>query len=330
MREALRLWQSNPRANPVALASAHHDLGRVLWFLAEYDDAEREYRAALRLRTKHLGPEHIETARSAHHLAATLQGKGAFNESEHLWLETIRIRRAVLPPSHPDIPNTLVGYGSFLQEVGRHAEASDVYADALALITHISGEDDWRTARTTHGLGVCLIDLGEYAPARDLLDRALEVKLMHGDEYDTTRTRLAIARLDLLEGADLEDTLASVSACVQRLEASFGLEHPNTGDALVLEARLLLAMHRPQDAEASARLSMAAFESRWSNRSWRMGQAAGVLAQSLIEQGRAPEAVEPAARSRTILMDVRDAGDRVRRESEDRAMRLGLLGPSRP
>ncbi len=330
LREALRLWQSIPRANPVALASAHHDLGRVLWWRAEYDEAELEYRQALRIRSSHLGPEHIETARSIHHLAATLQGKGAFNESEHLWLEAIRIRRKVLPADHADIPNTLVGYGSFLHEVGRHREASDLYAEALGQISEISGEQDWRTARTAHGLGICLIDLGEYQAARTLLDQAIAVKLVHGDEPDTIRTRVAIAQLDLLEEHDLGNALASVSACVERLEARFGLEHPNTGEALVLEARLLLALDRPEDAEASARLAMAAFESRWSDRSWRMGQALGVLAQSLIEQGRAQEAVEPAARSRAILMDVRDAGDRVRRESEDRATRLGLLSPTRP
>ncbi|MFI4898341.1 MAG: tetratricopeptide repeat protein [Phycisphaerales bacterium JB059] len=330
LRAALRLWQSVRGAAPTTLALAHHNLGRVLWFQAKYVDAEREYREALRLRTEALGSEHLDTARTMHHLAATLQGRGAFAESERLWLETIRVRRKLLEPSDPDIPNTLVGYGSFLHEIGRHADAAEIYADALALITAISGEQDWRTARTMHGLAICLADAGEYVRARRFLERALEIKLGHNDEIDIIKTRLALARLDLFEQRDLESALETVSAQIERLESQFGFSHPNSGEALTLEADLLLVLGRASDAEASARLAIESHQSRWGDRNWRLGRALDVLAQSLIAQGRHAEAIAPLQRAVEILRSVRDAEDPIRRASEARAISLGVAISTTP
>jgi serine/threonine protein kinase/tetratricopeptide (TPR) repeat protein len=330
LREASRLWESVRGAPATTLASAHHNLGRALWFQAKFVEAEREYREALRLRTETLGRENLETARTMHHLAATLQGRGAFAESERLWLEVIRVRRTLLEPTDPDIPNTLVGYGSFLHEIGRHADAAEIFADALALISSITGEEDWRTARTMHGLGICLTDAGQYGRARGLLERSLEIKLMHGDEPDIIKTRLALARLDLLEARNIESALETVSTQIELLESQFGLNHPNAGEALTLEAELLLALDRASDAEASARLAIESYESRWGDRNWRLGRALDVLAQSLISQGRRAEAIAPSQRAVEILRTVRDAEDPIRRASEVRAVSLGASVSATP
>jgi len=330
LQEALTLWQSVPHAKPATIASAHHDLGRARWSLAKYGEAEEVYREALRIRTGLRGPDDLDTARTTHHLAATLQGKSEFGESERLWLEAIRVRRAMLDPGHPDIPNTLVGYGTFLHETGRHREARAQYDEALGLARALSAEDDWRTARTAYGLAACLVDLEELPQARKLLDGALPVQLAHGDEFDIVRTRVALARLDLAEGRDLAGALLSVSNSIERLIALNRADHPEFGAAYTLEARLLLAMDRPDDAEASARLAIASLDSRWGRRSWRTGQALGVLAQALIDQDRSDEAIEPATRSQEILASVRDKQDPIRRESENRAGLLGLAPAGSP
>lgn len=330
LREAFRLWGSVRSVSPDAWANAHHNLGRVLWYQAKYDEAETEYREALRRRTEFYGAEHLFTARTTHHLAATLQDLSKFEESERLWLEVIRVRRKLLEPGALDIANALIGYGSFLREIGRHADAIEQYSEALRIVQASEEAGTWKEARVAHGLGECQIALGQFATARETLIDALRIKIDHGDELDTIRTRLALARLDLAERKELSAALETIGASVNYLRDRMGDSHPDTGAALSLESRVLLSLGRPEDAEASARLAMNAYKSRWGARSWGAGWALATLAQALIDQGREGDAEAPAAESLEILTAVRDPGDPVRRDAEQRAAFLNLPRVAQP
>src|SRR5690606_26170966 len=78
--------------HPVVLADLHDTLGRTYWSLGLYQAAADHHRAAVRLRTENLGPEHPLTLRAINEYATAQQDLGHLEEAEALFRQNLELR----------------------------------------------------------------------------------------------------------------------------------------------------------------------------------------------------------------------------------------------
>ena len=74
----------------------------LLYYTAEYQQAEELYKKALLVSEKVLGEEHPSTATSYNNLAGVYYSQGEYKEAEELYKKALLVREKVLGEEHPD------------------------------------------------------------------------------------------------------------------------------------------------------------------------------------------------------------------------------------
>ncbi len=309
LREALRLHRQIGTGDSPELASAMHNLGRVLWFRAKLDEAEVVYRDALAMRRRLFGPDNLDTARTTHHLAATLHAAGKFEESEGLREEVVRVRRALLPANDADIANALLGHGHLLTETGRAREAIELLREALDIIRSKNVPNDWRVARVASELGSCLDSVGEHEEGVRLLRESLAIKRVHPDRRSEALTALQLSSALLSSGSDRDEGRALCEGAIRVLAGLHEADYPE-----LVRARVLLARYTLADGEADRALSMVeaalpALRRRLGAEHWQVAEAEIVHAEALNALGRREEAASAAGLALRILGEWRAEDD---------------------
>lgn len=191
-------------------AMAWNGLGHVCRALGDMDTAREAFRCAVSLEPG--------SGRTIANLASVHLARGEFEEG----LRTLH-RAAAADPSNPRTPCLL---GDALQSAGRYLEAEKAYADALAIEP---GHPD-----ALAGMGTVMDALGRHAEAERLLRDALSRR--PGDP---------VAAASLVHVLELQGRGMDVLEVIQDCRWS----RP-PGWAIVAEARQLVALDRPEEAEA--------------------------------------------------------------------------------
>ena len=102
LRDALRLYESEPIPNPEFIASAYDSLGNLHLARNDFDAAERDHRRALAIREGHNDPNNARTLRSSHFVGLALARGGKCGEAAPLLRRVLAHRELTLGPDHPD------------------------------------------------------------------------------------------------------------------------------------------------------------------------------------------------------------------------------------
>ncbi len=151
------------RINPDYVA-AHNNLGTLLGEMGRKEDAEAEYREALRINSNYAAV-HIN-------LGVLLGNVGRKEDAEAEYRESLRI--------NPDFAEAHNNLGNLLKEMGRKEDAEAEYRDALR-INPDSAE--------AHGnLGILYSETGKKEEAKKELEIAKELFDVQGREADVKKT----------------------------------------------------------------------------------------------------------------------------------------------
>src|SRR5437667_11807469 len=104
------------------------NLGYVLERGGKYDEAEAMQREALRIRTKVLGPSHVDTAASLHNLAVVLSHHGNLSEVEKLHREVLQQYRKSYGNEHPSVAAALANLAETLRREGKQLAEAEARA----------------------------------------------------------------------------------------------------------------------------------------------------------------------------------------------------------
>jgi serine/threonine protein kinase/Flp pilus assembly protein TadD len=242
-----------------AIAESLHNLARLNWKRARYDQAEALYRRSLAMWRALVGDDDLNVARTTAHLASTLRLQGRLDEAEPFYRRALEVRRALLGPDHLATGNSLNGLGTCLRDLGRLEEAAAAFRGAIEVLESQPEfqPTDWRLARPLHNLAGCLMALGELEEAEAYLVRSLEIKRANAveDDPEVARSLHALARVKLVRGGpELVEEAAVL--CEQALEVQrrhYAEGHPDLADTLHLLGEIRLAQARPADAAAPLR-----------------------------------------------------------------------------
>ncbi len=187
---------------PEVAASMHEVVGATYESLGLYEDAAKQFRACLDLRTVALGPTHPDTLQAKANLAPSLLPLGKSEESKALLDEAVA---GLIATRGAEDRSTLLARASMAKwhhETGKIEEATRLFREVSDVGLRILPENDDQMPMWLGTLGVLLTDTGKLDEAKTYADKALErSRRTLGEEHPTTQYCMnVLARWHQLRG----------------------------------------------------------------------------------------------------------------------------------
>ncbi len=173
---------------PEIAASMHEVVGSTYQGLGLYEDASKQFRASLELRTRTLGPDHPDTYLARANLAPTLSPMGKEQEAEELLQGAIA---GLVKSRGAEARDTLIARASLAKlrhENGKIEEATKLFREVCDAGLRVLPENDSELPMWLGTLGVLLTDSGKVDEAKTYADKALDrARRTLGNEHPTTQ-----------------------------------------------------------------------------------------------------------------------------------------------
>ena len=241
---------------------------------------------ALALRTRLLGPGHLETAASISNLGLTQFNVGAYGEARAILARALPIHMAFLGPEHPDIGKHLGNLAAVLYRLGEYDEALALAERALRLRVQGFGADHTEVAASLTNLAAIYRAVDRNGHARTLYERALEI---YERRLGPNHPDVAMALLNLATILDDDRrALPLYERTLEIREAALPPAHPD-----IAWARLMLAELKGDQGEVSAARALYAQGIRGLEAA--LGPSHSELAYPLLALAKLSEAPEARA-----------------------------------
>ncbi|PWW73612.1 protein prenylyltransferase, partial [Tuber magnatum] len=238
-------------------------LASILLELGYAEEAEVEYRRAVRGRTKALGTNHPDTLSSINGLAVALHFQGRYQEAEKLYRSALEGREIILKHGHRDVLESVALLGEVLEFQEKHEEAEVMCRRALEGRKGVLGPYHPDTLETVFHLASALQGQGKHDEAEVLCRRVLEAfeKALWQDD---SRTLLIIHKMAEVLQEGRRVTFAEAEALNRRIhercERALGAEHQLTRASMNNLAGSLSDQGKYHEAAATTRLAMEILE----------------------------------------------------------------------
>lgn len=217
------------RDQPQVEAALRETIGRTLYALGRYRDAEPHLRKALELRTSAGAEPRAETVKSINYLASLLRDEGRFSEAEPLYNNALAMCQKLEPEPDRGTATTLNNLALVLRDQLKLSESEQMFRRALDAMVRSSPTDDVEISQIQANLaGACRMtnDRNRIPEAEALLRTALQ-----------TRRRVLPAGHPLLA-----ETLNDLSTVLQD-QGKFAEAEPLCRESLELRRKALPAGH---------------------------------------------------------------------------------------
>jgi tetratricopeptide (TPR) repeat protein/predicted Ser/Thr protein kinase len=212
------------------VAESRNILGTTLRKSADYEDAERELRAALEVRRRRLGAD-LATAQSENDLATLLCERGRWTEAEELARAALELRRKLLG-RHAAVAETLDTLAFALSGQHESEGVESLLREALELRTELLGRHP-ATAESLQNLGTFLSEHERQIEAIPLFRKSLDMKReVYGPTHPEVALGMDSLAFALHDTGDLDGAEKLFRAAVEQQRKLLGDSHPDLGQAL--------------------------------------------------------------------------------------------------
>jgi tetratricopeptide (TPR) repeat protein/transcriptional regulator with XRE-family HTH domain len=227
-----------------------HETASYLRDRARYSEAEPLYQRALRIRERHLGPEHLDLADPLNGLAELYRQQGKYEQAEPLFLRALSIREQHLGTEHPDTARNLNNLAILYWQQSKYEQAEPLFQRALSIYEQHLGADHLDTARSLNGLANLCQHQRKYEQAEALYQRVLSIWEQHlgVDHPYTASCRNNLAELYRQQGK-YEQAAPMFQRVLAIFEQQLGPQHPDTARSLNNLAELYRQQGKYEQAE---------------------------------------------------------------------------------
>jgi tetratricopeptide (TPR) repeat protein len=162
------------REHPL-VARVAHGLGALRWQQGRLDEAEAEYRRALRI-DERSPADSAEMARDLMGLGVVLWQRKRFAQAEPLMKRCIAVQEQHLGPAHPDIAKSLNNLGGLYWSMERYADALPLYERVRKTFERTLDPLHPNVAAVYSNLAETYWKLGRFDEAESLFRRSLAMK----------------------------------------------------------------------------------------------------------------------------------------------------------
>jgi len=252
--EAARRLEGNSElaSRPRVKAALHAAVGNAYISHNAYEPkAEKHLRAALEIRRRIFGPDHLQVAESLGDLAVAIwfKPKPTGQSPQSLLRQALAIRRSRLGEKHSQTLMTKVLLADWLCGLGK-GEAEQIYREVLKDRREALGPKHKSVANTLNKLGQHLHWQNRLAEAEPLLRKALamQTELLGADSLPVGETSLALGLL-LDEKGESGQAELLLRKSLEIHRAKFNPEHVIIGHVTKHLGELLLKTERFKEAE---------------------------------------------------------------------------------
>lgn len=233
-------------------------------------------------------------------LGIVLDKQGRAADAEPYLIEAVSVAERLYPKPHPRLSGAYGNLGAMYLKNGRLSEAEIYLRKGIAVTEALGDRSSSVYQSRLLNIGQLALEREDLAAAREALERSLALRRANlGEGHPrTAHARLALAKLDLLEGRDA----AALAGATQALDAYGPSANPSDQlPALLVSARV--HARRAQAAEARELLQRAQALTRPDSLRERAGAelASGYLLRELAEPERAATAFANAVQSLDAL-----------------------------
>ena len=196
LTRALEIRREQRGSDSPSVADALTNLAQAQADVGEFDAAERDLEAAMKIFAAKFGRTHPKVAYVLHARGFVAYRRGSYERAAALFRDAIRVREEALPPDHPALASAVHDLGEVLFSAQDHANALPQFLRAAKLRRARLGKAHESIANSLTGAGRSLAGLGRDEEAATQLEEALT---MH-DELGTkglwrAETESALARV---------------------------------------------------------------------------------------------------------------------------------------
>jgi tetratricopeptide (TPR) repeat protein len=285
-REAIALWEAEPEAHDMELATGHNNLGLALYGQGRYDEAIEQYQLVVALREKALGPLHPDTGVAHNNLANAFAELRRLDEAQEHQSTAFSIWSAGLGPEHPYVAASLHNLGMLAYRRNDLETAEAKYVAAIELRERILGADDPDLASTYLNLGAVYSSRDRHDDAGKLFAKAARIltAAMGPEHAHVLMARANMAETLRLQG-HLEEAIAEQRDILAIRERTLRADHPEVAKASMGLGYMLVDVKRYPEAEAAVTRALEIYE-RGAADPMEVARARFMLAQAVVTRDR--------------------------------------------
>ena len=259
MDSAVARLEGEFTGEPEVDALAQNSMGRVYFKLGRYDQAERLFQEALRIRLEVLGDEHIDVAESLYQMSRVLQLQSNFDSAEVLLTRAVDLRRRMLAEGDVRIAEALTSLGGLLTVRGRYDEAENVLLEALSIHQALDEEGNGVTiSDPINRLGHLHRTIGNLEAAERHLRDALAIRERYlPSDHPLIGESLNNLAVVLDDQGKKEEAASMYRRAITNMESTFGPDSDQVSGLLSNLALVLTSIGQNVEAEALYRRALA-------------------------------------------------------------------------
>lgn len=250
------LWLDQAKAwnegldDPASWAEWHDIAGGLAYERAQFDEAERHYTEALRLREATPRARGSEWS-SLNGLSMVRLRQGDPKQALRDGQAALASLESVMGSEHPYVAQVLNNIGAAAQMIGDYPRAHEYLLRALRIKRQALGEGHPELGSTLLNLGSVEWALGQHDDALHRYERSIEIRERAlGPEHVTVADGLFNLGLSLMELARHTEALAHFRRAHALYRAAHGDRHPHSISSRIAAAQCLLALEDTEEARA--------------------------------------------------------------------------------
>jgi serine/threonine protein kinase/tetratricopeptide (TPR) repeat protein len=220
-------------AEPAVQGDLTESMGEVYMNLGLDSAAEPLLRKAVTLRTRALGPEHVNTVDSMRNLANNLLHQGRHGEAEQLNLQALEISKRLFGPEDSLTILCAMDRAGILYREARYADSERLYSDTLEIQKRVLGAEDPNTLSCMGNLASVYLAQGRYAEAERLYvqDFEAEKRVLGPDHPNTLSSMSNLVKISLDLGR-YDEAERRTLQCLEIMKRVLPPNHPHTLQAM--------------------------------------------------------------------------------------------------
>ncbi|MEM7156824.1 MAG: tetratricopeptide repeat protein [Myxococcota bacterium] len=272
-------------------AEVASSIGAIRRIEGKFEDAERQFRIAIRNLEEAFGAEDPRLAKPRDLLSTALMGQGKFDEAEKECRDALQLRQQTLGPDHPEVASSRNNLANILASQGDYLGAEAELRATLELLRASLAPDHPNVATAMNNLAAILGYQGKQEEAESVHREVLLLRESSvGPEHPTiadSRNNLAIV---LQDQGKYAEAMVEHRKAIEIRTAALGSEHPLTAASRNNLAVVLLAQGKLEEAEAEQRATLELRERALGTEHPDVAASRGNLGTVLRAQGRFREA----------------------------------------
>lgn len=302
--EAMQRIETELEERPEVEAKLRATIGEIYFHLDEYEDAELQLSAALRIMRRVYGEEHEEIAACMDGLANVRYVRGRHSEAKELGRRSLRMRRKLLGDDHESVAKSSISLSGMFVQLGEFDEAERLQHEALATFRKRFGNQHKDVARALGALGGTYSTKGDFREAERWMRESLAIyRELLGDGHVTVARAMSCLGMNLNHQGKLEEAEALHRRSLVIHQEVYGNDHPIVAARQAKVAGVLWVRGKYAEAEEIYREVVAVHGKQPGEDSIEFGRSVNSLGVVLRDQGKYDEAETLLRQALTIRRD---------------------------